>query len=115
MKKRQFSPEYKSKLVLESLKEEKTLSEIAAREGISRVQLQNWKKEFLENAGRVFSQSRDDREARQLIKETQEREQDLMAKIGQLTVEVDWLKKNLHKCSDPTGRINLVTRNADKV
>ena len=50
MKKRQFSPEYKSKLVLESLKEEKTLSEIAAREGISRVQLQNWKKEFLENA-----------------------------------------------------------------
>lgn len=93
MKKRQFSSEYKAELVLESLKEEKTLSEIAAREGISRVQLQNWKKEFLENAGRVFSQSRDDREARQLIKETQEREQDLMAKVGQLTVEVDWLKK----------------------
>lgn len=93
MQKRQFSPEYKAKLVIEALREEKTISEIAAREAISRAQLQNWKKEFLDNAGRVFSQSRDEREAQQLIKETQEREQDLMAKVGQLTVEVDWLKK----------------------
>jgi transposase-like protein len=93
MQKRQFSPEYKAKLVIEALREEKTVSEIAAREAISRAQLQNWKKEFLDNAGRVFSQSRDEREAQQLIKETQDREQDLMAKVGQLTVEVDWLKK----------------------
>lgn len=93
MQKRQFSPEYKAKLVIEALREEKTISEIAAREAISRAQLQNWKKEFLDNSGRVFSQSRDEREAQQLIKETQEREQDLMAKVGQLTVEVDWLKK----------------------
>ena len=93
MQKRQFSPEYKAKLVIEALKEEKMISEIAAREGISRAQLQNWKKEFLDNAGRVFSQSRDEREAQQQIKETQEREQDLMAKVGQLTIEVDWLKK----------------------
>lgn len=91
MKRRQFSPEYKARLVVESLREENTLSEIAAREEISRVQLQNWKKEFLENAGRVFSQSRDGREAQRRIKETQERERDLMAKVGQLTVEVDWL------------------------
>ena len=93
MQKRQFSPEYKAKLVIEALREEKTVSEIAAREAISRAQLQNWKKEFLDNAGRVFSQSRDEREVQQLIKETQEREQELMAKVGQLTVEVDWLKK----------------------
>jgi transposase-like protein len=95
MKRRQFSPEYKARLVVESLREENTLSEIAAREEISRVQLQNWKKEFLENAGRVFSQSRDGREAQRRIKETQERERDLMAKVGQLTVEVDWLKKKI--------------------
>ena len=93
MKKRQFNPEYKARLVIESLREEKTISEIAAREAISRAQLQNWKKEFLDNAGRVFSQSRNEREVQQLIKETQEREGELMAKVGQLTVEVDWLKK----------------------
>jgi transposase-like protein len=86
MKRRQFSPEYKARLVVESLREENTLSEIAAREEISRVQLQNWKKEFLENAGRVFSQSRDGREAQRRIKETQERERDLMAKVGQYNV-----------------------------
>jgi transposase-like protein len=101
MKRRQFSPEYKAKLVVESLREENTLSEIAAREEISRVQLQNWKKEFLENAGRVFSQSRDGREAQRRIKETQERERDLMAKVGQLTVEVDWLKKKICTSARP--------------
>jgi transposase-like protein len=101
MKRRQFSPEYKARLVVESLREENTLSEIAAREEISRVQLQNWKKEFLENAGRVFSQSRDGREAQRRIKETQERERDLMAKVGQLTVEVDWLKKKICTSARP--------------
>ena len=101
MKRRQFSPEYKARLVVESLREENTLSEIAAREEISRVQLQNWKKEFLENAGRVFSQSRDGREAQRRIKETQERERDLMAKVGQLTVEVDWLKKKSEEVLGP--------------
>lgn len=93
MGKTKFSPEYKARLVIECLKEEKTISEIAAREDISRVQLQAWKKEFLENAGRVFSQNRDEKEAQQIIRETQAREQDLMAKVGRLTVEVDWLKK----------------------
>ena len=34
-----------------------------------------------------------------------------MAKAGQLTIEVDWLKKNLQKCLDPTGRLNLVSKN----
>lgn len=113
MGKTKFSPEYKARLVIECLKEEKTISEIAAREDISRVQLQAWKKEFLENAGRVFSQNRDEKEAQQIIRETQAREQDLMAKVGRLTVEVDWLKKNLQKLSDPTGRLSLVTKSVD--
>lgn len=94
MGKTKFSPEYKARLVIECLKEENTISEIASREGISRVQLQNWKKEFLENASRVFSQKRDEKEAQQKAIEAEERERELMAKVGQLTVEVDWLKKN---------------------
>ena len=55
MKKRSYSPEYKAKIVLEILREEQHISEIASREGISRTQLQNWKKEFLDNAALVFS------------------------------------------------------------
>lgn len=52
--------------MLETLKEESLIGEIAARENINRTQLQNWKKEFLENVSRVFSQSKTEREAQQI-------------------------------------------------
>jgi len=102
MEKRQFTPEYKAKIVLEILKEELSIGEIASRENVNRTQLQNWKKEFLENASRVFAQSKTEREAQQMIKEAAEREQEVMAKVGQLTIEVDWLKKNSAQVLGPT-------------
>jgi transposase-like protein len=93
MKRCQFTPEYKTKIVLEILKEELLIGEIAARENINRTQFQNWKKEFLENANHVFGQRKTERKAQQMVKNTNEREQELMAKVGQLTIENDWLKK----------------------
>jgi len=93
MERRQFTPEYKAKIVLEILKEEQSIGEIASRENINRTQLHNWRKEFLENASRVFAQSKNEREAQQIVKEVAEREQELMAKVGQLIIENDWLKK----------------------
>lgn len=93
MEKRTFTPEYKAKLVIEMLREETHISEIAAREGISRTQLQNWKKEFLENAARVFSQNKVERQARAEVKAAEAREEDLCKKVGQLAVENDFLKK----------------------
>ena len=50
MKKRSFTPEYKTKIIIEILKEEKLLNEIAAKENISPNQLRSWRKEFLEKA-----------------------------------------------------------------
>lgn len=93
MEKRAFSGEYKAKIVIEMLREETHISEIAARENISRTQLQNWKKEFLDNAALVFSQNKMERQARAEVKAAEEREEDLMKKVGQLTVEIDFLKK----------------------
>jgi len=45
-----YSAEFKTKLVLEVLKEDKTLNEIASANNINPKNLQNWKKIFLENA-----------------------------------------------------------------
>lgn len=105
MKKRQFTPEYKAQIVLEILREENTIGEIGSREDISRTQLQNWKKEFVENASRIFAQTRVERDAHQLVREKEEREHELMAKVGQLTIENDWLKKK-------SAQINTINRNA---
>lgn len=93
MKKRSYSPEYKAKIVLEILREEQHISEIASREGISRTQLQNWKKEFLDNAALVFSQNKVEKQKRAEQKITEEREEALAKKVGQLSIENDFLKK----------------------
>jgi transposase-like protein len=90
---RSFSAELKTKLVLELLREEKPLGEIAQEHGISPNQLRNWKVEFLEKAVRVFSESKKEKELRVKEKEADEQLHELMAKVGQLTIENDWLKK----------------------
>ena len=92
-KHRIFSPEYKAKIAIEILKETNTISEIGARENISPKQLGNWKREFSENAYRAFSTTKDEKAAKKAALEALEREQGLMAKIGQLAYECDWLKK----------------------
>jgi transposase-like protein len=96
-KRREYSPEYKAKLVIEALREEQTLSEIAAREKINTKQLSNWKSEFLENASRAFSRSRDEKAAAREVEDMKDRERDYQAKVGQLTLEVDFLKEAYKK------------------
>jgi transposase-like protein len=93
MERNKYTPENKAKIVLEILREEMSLSEIASRENINKNQLQNWKREFIENSARVFAQNKIEKESQRKVKETEEREQALMAKVGQLTLEVDFLKK----------------------
>ena len=92
-KRRGFTPEYKAKIVLEILKEEKTISEIASREEIHMNQISAWKRDFLENASRAFSQSRSEKEAEQKVAALEDERREYQAKVGQLTLEVDWLKK----------------------
>ena len=90
-KRRNFKPEEKAKIVIEILKEEKTLNEIAAEYEIHPNQLSRWKAEFLNNAGRAFSKETDEIEK---VKQSYEKEKDeLLRQIGQLSYEVAWLKK----------------------
>lgn len=112
MRKRQFTAEFKTKVVLELLREEKQLGELASEHDISPNQLRNWKKEFLENAHRVFDENRREKGLRTREKELEDEHNILMAKVGQLTIENDWLKKNPLKCLDLTTRKNLISPNS---
>ena len=93
MGRRQFTAEFKTKIVLEILREEKLLGELATEHGVSPNQLRNWKKEFLENAAKVFSQSKHAKDLNAKERAMDEDLNQLMAKVGQLTIENDWLKK----------------------
>ena len=87
-KRRRFSPEFKAKVALEAIKEEQTLSEIASRFGVHASQITKWKRELLEGVTGIFTgeiQSSDRKHDQEIHK--------LHAKIGQLTVERDFLDR----------------------
>lgn len=112
-KRRNFKPEEKAKIVIEILKEEKTLNEIAAEYEIHPNQLSRWKAEFLNNAGRAFSKETDEIEK---VKQSYEKEKDeLLRQIGQLSYEVTWLKKNLANSKSREDRINMIERDNKKL
>ena len=85
---KRYSPELKAKLALEVIKEHRTLAEIASEAKVHPNLLSQWKKQLITNLPTVFADKRakDD-------KENEELEAQLYQQIGQLKVEVDWLKK----------------------
>jgi len=81
------SEEFKAKVALEAVREQKTLTEIAGHYQIHPNQVTKWKKDLLEGAPAIFVDGRKSR------KEDKPSEEMLYQQIGQLQVELDWLKK----------------------
>jgi len=103
MKKRMnYTPRFKAKIVLEILSEESTINQIAAKYSISPMVLSRRKKEFMERASEVFKKGPSESEKE--LDQSKEHIAELERKVGQLTYEVDWLKRNLQRFSDPAGR-----------
>ena len=89
---RSFSAKFKSDLVLEVLKGEMELNVIATENGIQPNLLRNWQKEFLKKASVVFDNTREENLKEKLSVELKEKAA-YAKKVGQLTMQVDWLKK----------------------
>lgn len=92
-KRNRYTPEFKAKVVLEVLQEEQTVNEIATRYELSPVIISRWKAEFIERAFTVFEKKTSETE--KVRKDYESKQERLEKLVGQLTVEVDWLKKNL--------------------
>ncbi|MGY4112022.1 transposase [Aeribacillus sp. SP014] len=73
------------------LREEPTVNEIAAKYELSPVMVSCWKAEFLERSSMVFEKGSS--EVDKIRKEYEAKQENLEKLVGQLTVEVDWLKK----------------------
>ena len=94
-KRTNYSAAFKSKLVLEVLKNEKTLAEIASANNITPKNLQNWKKIFLENAEIAMEPSKAVKEYKEELSVAQEQNEMLTKIVGKMTVEKEWLEKKL--------------------
>ena len=97
---RNFSAKFKSDLVIELLKGEKDLNTLAVENNIQPNLLRNWKKEFLDKASLVFDDTREDNVREKLAVERKAKEA-YAKKVGQLTMQVDWLKKKSEEVLGP--------------
>ena len=85
---KQYDARFKATVALEAVKEQQTIAQIASAYGVHPNQVGQWKKQLLSELPQLFSESRK--------KETRNNEQltgSLYQQIGQLKVELDWLKK----------------------
>ena len=94
-KRANYSAAFKSKLVLEVLKNEKTLAEIASANNITPKNLQNWKKIFLANIEIAMEPSKAVKEYKEELSSAHEQNEMLTKIVGKMTVEKEWLEKKL--------------------
>jgi transposase-like protein len=83
-----FAGTLKAKVVLEAIKGEKSLSQIASQYQVHVNQIRQWKKRVLEELPDLFSRKREKSQV-----EAEELQAELYRQIGQLKVELDWVKK----------------------
>lgn len=87
-RRRRFSAEFKAKVALEAIRGQKTVAELAGEHEVHANQIRQWKTQLLEALPEVFGRRREQDAAKQ-----QELTDRLYQQIGQLKVELDWLKK----------------------
>ena len=93
---RRFGAEFKAKVALEAIKNQKTLAQLSQQYQVNAITISKWKTEFLENMAVIFKgvhESPGADPSRELEK--------LYAQIGQLKVENDFLKKSARKLGIP--------------
>lgn len=86
-----YTSEFKKRVVLEILKEEKSIAEIASEYEIHPTQLRKWKKQVVERLPEILEDGR--RKGDEQAAAYQKQIQDLYAEIGELTTKLNWLKK----------------------
>lgn len=90
---RTYPDEVKTKIVLEILREESTLSEISSRYEIAPSTLSGWKEQFLKNASAAFNPDKSAKNLKKKLKNAEKKEGELYRQIGKLTAQLEWAKK----------------------
>ena len=88
-KRKRHEPEFKARVALEALKGVKTIQQIAKEYKVHPVQVSEWKKTMLQGAAEAFSPGR----GRTAEEDFDRERKKLQAKIGELTIDLDWLRE----------------------
>jgi transposase len=97
-KRRNHSASFKAKVAVAAIRGEKTLAELSEQFDVHQNQIQDWRRKLLEQAERVFEHGGGS------ASESEHKVKELHAKIGQLTMERDFLAQGLERIHGPSGR-----------
>ena len=107
-KRKTYTADFKAKIVLEVIEGEKTINEIASQYELLPKNIQNWKKQFLENSSLAFDKSAVVKEYKEEI-ETLIKDKNMMArKVGELTLERDFAVEKLQSLVSCSAKKDLV-------
>jgi len=95
---RNHSPEFKAKVALAAIAEDLTMVELVKKFDVHANQITDWKKQLFNSASDVFGKGA------QKAEESEQTVQQLHAKIGQLTMENDFLEQGLTRIHGPRGK-----------
>jgi len=90
MTRRKFTPKFKTKVAIEALKDQSSLTELAQKYDLHPQQISTWKREFLQGAEEVFKSGSKSKKS-----EAEQEKDELLKTIGKLKVENDFLKNAL--------------------
>ena len=107
-KRKTYSAEFKAKVVLEVLESEQTINEIASKYELLPANVKNWKKLFLENMSLAFDKSTVVKEYKEKIETLEKSNDQLAKKVGNLSVEKDFLVEKLQSLVSSKSRKTFV-------
>jgi putative transposase len=87
--KKTYTSDFKARMVIEALRGEKTINEIASKNGIHPVILTRWKTEAINDLPLLFDNTKSNKK----IKEYEDKIEELYKQIGKLTTQNEWMKK----------------------
>ena len=89
-RRRRFSADFKAEVALQALRGELTLAQLSRKYQVHPTMISTWKRQLTQEATQLFTRGRSSSE-----RASEDRIKELHAKIGQLTIEKDFLKKGL--------------------
>ncbi len=92
---KKYSDEFKTKVILECLREEMTINELGAKHEVHPVSIKDWKRQFLENAVVAFNPDKTVKKYKEKVREKDREVDNLHRQLGKLTTQLDWAKKKI--------------------
>ena len=106
MSRKKYTPEFKAKIVLEVIRGDRELGEIAAEHNLNPNMVRTWKTEFIKNANRVFNERQSEKEIRRKEAELEQERNQMLKTIGQLTLERDFLQDVFRRSGYPVPTLD---------